>query len=279
MSRNTLSRRSFLSAAAAVPLASAMAKGKNVEIGLELYSVRNEMQKDLMGTVRAVAKMGYQCVEFYGPYFSWTTDYAKQVRALLDELNIKCHSTHNGSNSFDPANYQKAIDLNSILGSKYIMMASAGRVEGLAGWNKVAEKLTAGAAAFKKAKLAAGYHNHQIEFKPIDGVRPIDVIAKNTPKNVVLQLDVGTCVEVGQDPVAFINANKGRVQSIHCKEWAPGKGYRVPFGDGAAPWQKTFEAAEKKGDVEFYLIEQEGADTPPLETVDLCLKNYRKMRA
>ena len=78
----------------------ALAQNKNVPVGLELYSVRNELGKDLKGTVTAVAKMGYQVVEFYAPYFSWTTEQTKDVRKLLDDLGIRCNSTHNGMNSF-----------------------------------------------------------------------------------------------------------------------------------------------------------------------------------
>ena len=88
----------FVAMSAAAPLA--FAGNKKVPIGLELYSVRDEMKKDLMGTVRRVAKMGYQGVEFYSPYFDWTTDYAKEVRKLLDDLGIRCYSTHNGPQSF-----------------------------------------------------------------------------------------------------------------------------------------------------------------------------------
>src|SRR5688572_19902980 len=100
MKRHTaFSRREFLALAGAAPFA-AVPQGKRVPVGLELYSVRNELQKDLMGTVRAVAKMGYQGVEFYSPYFQWTPDYAKEVRRLLDDLGIRCYSTHNGSRSF-----------------------------------------------------------------------------------------------------------------------------------------------------------------------------------
>ncbi len=275
--RTHISRRSFIATAAAAPLVSAVAKAKKVPLALELYSVRNELQKDLEGTVRAVGKMGYDGVEFFGPYFSWTTDRAKEVRKLLDELRLPCTSTHNGANVFTPENFQKAIDLNSILGSKLIVMASAGRVQGLDGWKKVADSLNAGAAAFKKAKISAGYHNHQMEFRPLEGTRPIEVIAKNTTKDVVLQLDVGTCVEVGEDPVAWIDSNPGRIRSVHCKDWSKEKGYRVIFGDGDAPWKRIFDAAEKTGGVQTYIIEQEGADVPSLEAVDLCLKAFRKM--
>ena len=74
----------------------------------------------------------------------------------------------------------------------------------------------------RPAGLRAGYHNHQAEFKPLDGKRPIEVMAANTPKDFMMQFDVGTCVEVGDDPVAWINANPGRINSLHLKDWAPG---------------------------------------------------------
>ncbi|MEK7833714.1 MAG: twin-arginine translocation signal domain-containing protein, partial [Acidobacteriota bacterium] len=110
----SFSRRSFLSLAGAASVSLAVGAiptfaAKKLPIGIELYAVRDELQKDLMGTVRAVAKMGYEVVEFYSPYTQWTTDYAKEVRKLLDELKIKCLSTHNSANVFTPENLPKAI--------------------------------------------------------------------------------------------------------------------------------------------------------------------------
>jgi sugar phosphate isomerase/epimerase len=284
-SHGSISRRSFLAAAAVTPLALAAPAGKNIPVGIELYSVRDEMTKDTLSTVRAIAKMGYEVVEFYGPYYAWTADFVKDVRKVLDETGLRCNSTHNDARNFRPENLQKAIDYNKTLGSKYIVMASSGNVTTLDGWKGVGDTLTSAMEKLRPAGLRAGYHNHQTEFKPLDGKRPIEVIAANTPKDVMLQFDVGTCVEVGSDPVAWINANPGRINSLHLKEWAPGapadkdKGYRVLFGEGAAPWQNIFAAAEKTGGVEFYLIEQEGSRFSSLETAERCLANYKKMRA
>src|SRR5271157_2564274 len=110
MSSDNFSRRSFLttgvSSALALSAASSLtaaAKGKKIPLGLELYSVRDRLDKDLTGTIRTVAKQGWETFEFYSAYFSWTTDYAKQVRKLLDEVGVKCLSTHNGPQSFAPA--------------------------------------------------------------------------------------------------------------------------------------------------------------------------------
>jgi len=276
----SLSRRSFLAWSAAAPLALATPAGKNLPIGLELYSVRNELAKDLPGTVTAVAKMGYQVVEFFAPYFSWTTEQAKETRKLLDDLGIRCNSTHNGMNAFTSEGLQKAIDLNGILGVKYVVLASAGRVNGLDGWKQLGDHLTQAMEKLRPAGLRAGYHNHQAEFTPVEGKRPIEVLAASTAKDFMLQLDVGTCVEMKSDPVAWIEANPGRINSLHLKDWAPGadKGYRVLFGEGEAPWQKIFAAAESVGGAEYYLIEQEGSRFPALETAERCLANYKKMR-
>ena len=274
---STLSRRSlFALAAAAIP---ASAAKKKIPVGLEMYSVRGELQKDLMGSIKAVAKAGYQGMEFYSPYMQWSTDKAKEVRKLMDDLNVKCYSTHNGPNSFSGDGMKKAIELNTIIGSKHVIMASAGRVTGLDGWKGIADLLNKGAEGMKSAGLGTGFHNHQLEFKPIDGTRPMEVLAKNTDKSVTLQLDVGTCVEVGLDPVAWINQNPGRIRSMHCKDWSPDKekGYKVLFGEGVAKWKEIFKAAEKVGGVQYYLVEQEGSRFPEFETVEKCLVNFRKI--
>src|SRR5208337_2424750 len=138
---NSFSRRSFLGLMAAAPLAAAMPGSKEIPVGLELYSVRNDLQKDLMGTVRAVAKMGYQCVEFFSPYYAWTADYAKEVRKMMDDAGIRCLSTHNGGESFSPEGIGHAIELKHIIGSQFIVWASAGSPNTLDGWKTVAERL------------------------------------------------------------------------------------------------------------------------------------------
>jgi sugar phosphate isomerase/epimerase len=275
-----ISRRAFLATAGALPFAAAAVKAllKNVPVGLELYSVRTELAKDLKGTVTAVAKLGYQVVEFYAPYLDWTPDAAKDVRMLLDDLGIKCLSTHNGEASFTEQGLQKAIGLNQIIGSKNIIMASPGRVTDLDGWRAVGDRLTAVSEKLRPLGMATGYHNHQPEWRLVDGKRPMDVLAASTPEEVTLQLDVGTCVEVGADPVAWINSHPGRIRSMHCKDWSAGQGYSVAFGEGDIAWKKIFDAAEASGGIEYYLIEQEESPDP-LQMARRCLDNWKKLRA
>src|ERR1035438_10084115 len=198
---DTLSRRSVLAMAASSSLAFG---AKKIPVGLELYSVRNELKQDLNGTVRAVAKIGYEVVEFFSPYYAWSTEQTKDMRKLLDDLGVKCLSTHNDAKNFAPENLSKTAELNHILGAKYAVMASSGGAKGVSGWTAVAETLNHAADAWKSVGLRPGYHNHQAEFTRTEGdkQRPIDILAKNTHKEVVLQFDVGTCVEAGSDPVA-----------------------------------------------------------------------------
>ena len=278
MLSRTMHRRAFLALSATLPWALRVRAAASIPVGLELYSVRDELQRDPQATVRAVAKMGYQCVEFYAPYFEWSEEQTKQMRKLLDELGMRCFSTHNDSPFMNAENIGRARDRNLILGSKYVVMASAEpEPTSLDGWKAVADSLNFAAGQMEPSGLKAGYHNHQPEFTPVGGHRPIEILAKNTKPSVMLQLDVGTCLEVGSDPVAWIRANPGRIRSLHCKDWSPdpAKGYSVLFGEGSADWKGIFAAAESVGGVEFYLVEQEGSRFSELETAERCLKAFR----
>lgn len=281
MTPTTLSRRYFLAMSAILPWALRARAASRIPVGLELYSVRNALKQDLTGTVRSVGEMGYQCVEFYAPYFEWTASQAREIKKLLDDLGVRCYSTHNDSSNFSPDKISRARDLNHLLGCKYLVMASSHSQSSLDGWKTVADSLNSAAELLEPSGLKAGYHNHQAEFTPIAGTRPIELLAKNTKPSVMLQLDVGTCIEAGSDPVAWIRSNPGRIRSLHLKDWSPdpAKGYKVLFGEGVADWKRIFEAAESVGGVEYYLIEQEGSRFSEFDTARKCLEAYRAMRA
>jgi sugar phosphate isomerase/epimerase len=280
-----LSRRLFLAkslaASAALPLAfrgfASGAARAAVPVGLELYSVREALKQDPEGTVRAVAQMGYQCVEFYAPYYDWTEAQAKQMRKLLDDLGIRCYSTHNDADYFTADKIGHARDLNLILGTKYVVLAWTDPKTGLDGWKAVADTLNTADETLQASGLHSGYHNHQAEWKAVDGQRPMEIIAKNTKPSIMLQLDVGTCLEGGADPVTWIRANPGRIRSIHCKDWspAPDKGYKVLIGEGSADWKGIFPALESVGGIEYYLVEQEGSQFSELETARKSLAAFR----
>lgn len=303
---SSLSRRAFVASAGAGALAVAAGSGsalgnalqaatlpgarpqaaKTYPIGLEMFSVRREQQRDQVATLAAVSKMGYQAVEFFAPYLSWTIPFAKEVRTQLDDLGLRCYSTHNPSSALmGGETMAKAIEINQVLGARHIIMASPPPNTSTAeDWTRVSGQLSTASEQLKPHGLLAGFHNHKIEWLPLaGGQRIMDILATNTPPEFVLQFDVGTCLEAGQDPIAWIKGHPGRIRSVHLKDWAPGpeaqeKGYRVLFGEGVAPWKQIFDAAESVGGVEFYLMEQEGSRYSELETAQRCLATWRKMR-
>lgn len=285
LSRNAFAAASSGATSAAPQTQSPKALGK-IPVGLELYSVRTELMRNLPDTLRAVAKMGYEVVEFYSPYIDWTFPFAKGVRTLLDDLGMRCFSTHNRFTSVVPGEMMaKAVELNQILGARHVVVASPPPNTTTAeAWKRVGEQFSTAVEQLKPHGLSTGYHNHQTEWKMVEGgQRIMDVVAANTPPEFVLQLDVGTALEAGADPVAWIKANPGRIKSVHLKDWAPGakadeKAYRVLFGEGVAPWKEILAAAESVGGVEFYLIEQEGSRFPEFETAQRCLDLWKTLR-
>lgn len=161
-----LTRRHFLALSATLPGALSTRAYTSIPVGLEMYSLREELKKDSEAAVRAVAQMGYQGLEFFAPYFDWTETQTRQMRKLLDDLGIRCFSTHNESRYLSPENIARVHDRNLILGSKYVVLANADEKDNLDGWRSVADLLNSTAASLEPAGLKAGYHNHQAEFTP-----------------------------------------------------------------------------------------------------------------
>ena len=260
---------------------------KKYPIGIELYAVREALMKDLPGTLRTVRQLGYEVVEFYAPYLGWTVPYAKSVRTMLDDAGLRCFSTHNSFAGLTPGETMvKAIEINQVLGTRHMILSSPPFETGTVDeWKRLAAQMTAAVEQLKPHGLLAGLHNHDAEWVRLsNGQRVMDLIAAETPAEFVLQLDVGTCVKAGQDPVAWIRAHPGRIRSVHLKDWAPGadsaeKSYRVLFGEGVSPWRPIMAALESVGGVEFYLMEQEGSRYSEFDTARRCLATWRAMRA
>src|ERR1700753_4294187 len=168
-SLSALPRRSFLAMSAMLPFAlrgvASPAPKSAIPVGLELYSVREGLKKDLDGTVKAVAGMGYQCVEFYAPYWDWSEQQTKDMRKVLDDLGVKCYSTHNASSNVTKENIAKTRDRCAILGCKYVVVASTNNEgQGIDGWRKFADVLNDANEDLAMAKMHSGYHNHKTEF-------------------------------------------------------------------------------------------------------------------
>lgn len=249
MHNPALSRRRF-AALASVSYASALAQTKRfMPVGLQQTAVGRNIQEDLPGTLRAVAKMGYQIIEFSaGTWMKWSSAEARQVRTQLDDLNLRCRSTHNEIVSFSGDGLSKAIGLNQIIGSDTLVSVrgpgTPSAPPSADDWKRFSEQLSMASERMRADGMTLGFHNHEIEFRTVDGFRPIDILVANRDITS-FHLNVGLCLKGGGDPIAFIRQCPGRVQSILCQDF-----------EGKARWKETFAAAEGVGGLQFYLIQR-----------------------
>lgn len=282
-----LSRREWLAIAGSSAAVLRAQTRKRIPVGLLVYGVRDDLDRDLSGTLKAVAAMGYEGVEFYGPYFYWTAPFAKKVRAQLDDLHLPCLSTHNESFAFTPDGMSHAIELNQILGSKNIVCVR-GLVNpgpepyhgfegaGLDGWKRLAETLHLTLERLRPLGIKCGFHNHAVEYVPLQGTRPIDLLAG--VKDLIFHLDVAICRDGKADPVAFLEKYPGRTQSILLSDWPRDpKGIQPLLGKGKEDWKRLFAAAERLGGVEFYLMQQETSADPAMEAIRKDLAYFREL--
>jgi len=249
-----------------------------VRIGLQLYSVREDCAKDLPGTLKAVAKMGYEGVEFAG-YYNYP---AKELRKMLDDLGLVCCGTHLGFATLLGDELPKTVEFNRILGNRYLICPGLPeeRRNSRAAWLETAHMFNDIAARLEGEGMLTGYHNHWIEFTAMDGELPWDTFFGHTRNDVVMQMDTGNAMHGGADPVPFLERYPGRAITVHLKEYAKGhsQGYDAAIiGDGEVRWKDVFRLCETTGKTEWYIVEQENYAQPPLVCVDLCLKALKKM--
>jgi sugar phosphate isomerase/epimerase len=247
-SRSTSRRRFlFLSASAAGVLGAQ--PGRQILIGLQQTAVNKNLRQDFNGTLRAIAGMGYDLIEFSANTFmTWTPAHAKEVRSLLDELHLRCRSTHNEIASFSGDGLSKSIEINHILGSDTIVSVRGPGTPAapatLDTWKQFSDTLSAAAGRIHSAGMTLGFHNHEVEFKALATTRPIDILAAN--KDIVsFHLNIGLCLKAGGDPVAFIRQCPGRIQTLLIQDYM-----------GRANWNQILPAAENRGGLQFYLIQR-----------------------
>jgi len=283
MKIQSISRRTFLkmSAAAAalagVPPAALFAAdtygGNKIPFGLQLYSVRDDCAKDLVGTVTAVAKMGYKGVEFAG----YHGRDAKTLRKLLDDVGLKCCGTHLALDTLLGDKLAPTIEFNRILGNPFLIVASlpGQYTKTHQGWEEAADRMSEVADRLKPHGMRTGYHNHSIEFKPIDGALPWDIFFDRAKKEVVIQFDTGNGMAEGGDPMVFLKKHPRRVASVHVKPYSKAKPNAL-IGDDEQPWKEIFELCETTAGVEWYIIEYEKDAYAPLVSVQKTLEVMKR---
>lgn len=246
----------------------------NIPIGLQLYSVREDCAKDLPRVLAEVAKMGYVGVEFAG-YYNYS---AQDLRKLLDDNGLKCCGTHTGINTLLGDELERTIEFNLTIGNKYLIVPGLPESyrNSRAAWLKTAELFNELAEKVKPHGCLVGYHNHAIEFQPLDGELPWDTFFGNTKQEVIMQLDTGNALHGGADPLPYLSKYPGRAITVHLKEFSASND-KALIGEGDVKWEQVFEACETVGNTEWYIVEQESYAYSPMECVAKCLENLRKM--
>ena len=228
-----------------------------MDVSLQLYTIRSETKQDFKEAVRRVGKTGYDGVEFAG-YGDLS---AEEMKELLQESGLYSVASHTPQNVFLNS-FEEDLKYNSAIGSKYIICPHA-KMETRQEVDAVTDMLNKAAALAAPYGIKVGYHNHNHEFKKIDGKYILDIIAENTSDDVVLELDVYWVHNGGEDPVEYIKKWGSKVELIHCKQ-VGGNGTDVDIPDGVIDMKKVIETAKY---AKYFIVEQEAFEKPIWETM------------
>jgi sugar phosphate isomerase/epimerase len=267
----------FASACARAAGGASTAPGANANmIGIQMYTVRDQLQADFEGTVTKIAGIGYRNLEFAG-YYNRTPE---QVRALLDKVGAVSRSSHIGAQLLrqDAAAQIKAA---KTIGQDYITLPSYnfGR-EGLVGWRKGVAEFNQWGAMCRDAGIKLAYHNHAAEFAPLEGTSGYDVLLKEVdPKLVDFELDLYWAKFADQDPVALFAKYPGRFAMWHVKDMSvtgTQKGM-TPVGKGTMDFKAIFARARESG-MKYFFVEHDSAAQYPGGSLASVQASYDYLR-
>ena len=179
-----------------------------------------------------------------------------------------------------------AIELNHILGARTVCcVRGLGTTPAGIGyhakasspadaWKELTDVLQSASETLKRNKMACSFHNHAVEFQAVDGIKPIDILAKS--KDLLFHLDVNVCRRAGADLVAFMKQYPGKTQCLLLTDGPADANRHAPaLGKGDTPWKDVFAAAESVGGVKYYLLTHGATELTPLETVKRDLEQYK----
>lgn len=265
---------------------------KKFHVGIQLYGVRKAMEADFEGTLKAVADMGYEYVEFAG-YYGRSAD---EIKGLLDKYGLKCISVHQGLDFYDN-NPDAAAEFLKSFGTKYSVIPWYG-VEKLAGsdaWEGSVARFKRVGEVLKAHGMKLGYHNHDFEFEKHEGKYLHDYIFEALGDLIDPELDTCWVHYAGINPADKIREFSGRVEIVHlkdfiCKELGGGPAYDLidnsgkglgkksredngfqfrPLGQGRQNFAEILEACEQAG-TEIVIVEQDQTyDLPELEAAKI----------
>lgn len=266
-----ITRRNFivttgLATTAVLALPSLAFSMNKKEIGLQLYTLREELPKDVKSTLEKVAKAGYTNVETYG--FSTKDQFwgltPKELKQILDENGLKAVSGHYNLGSFlydgNTAELIASIEAAKILKSEFLTIPWVDEPfrRNIEDYKKIAARLNVAAKMCKSAGLKLAYHNHDFEFQNHNGVTGFEILLKETDKDLVFfELDLYWVVHSGNDPLQLFRENHGRFKMWHVKDKdKKNNDLNTEVGSGTIDFKPFFAAAKQSGMVHFF-VEQE----------------------
>lgn len=233
-------------------------------VGLQLYSVRDAMAKDVPGTLERVRDMGYEYVEFAG-YFGYT---AEKMRQMLDELGLKCVSVHQGYRDL-LEKPEETISYLKTLGVRYFVVPHMGRENHKGGNNfeNTVKEFQQIAKLLKSVDMKLLYHNHEFEFEKYEDKFLLDWLFETVGyENLGTEIDTCWVKYAGYSPEVYIEKHAGRTDVLHIKDFVgtTGLGKTLeenhfsmrPVGEGIQDWNAILSAAEKSG-TKYYIVEQD----------------------
>jgi sugar phosphate isomerase/epimerase len=196
---------------------------------------------------------------------------------MLEDLGLKCCGTHIGLANLLGDALPRTVEYNQALGNQYLVVPALPPEyrSSRAAWRETARLFTGLAEKVKPYGIKVGYHNHDIEFKPVDGELPFDAFFGTASPEVIMQVDLGNAIHGGGDPIAFLRKYPGRATTIHLKEYS--KDGMALIGEGEVDWPTVFSLCETTGGTEWYIVEHETYAYPPMECIRRCLENLKKM--
>ncbi|MBL8203811.1 MAG: sugar phosphate isomerase/epimerase [Blastocatellia bacterium] len=275
-------RRTFLQTAALATAGSALMTmpettfAKKIKaVGIQLYTVRAEMAKDFEGTLKAVAALGYKEFEFAG----YNNKTPQEVKALLANLGVTAPSAHFPIAAFEK-DLNKTIDTAKAVGHKILIcpFLMPNERKTLDDYRRVCSILNRAGEACRAAGIQLGYHNHDFEFKELEGKLPMDLMLAECDKNLVkIELDLGWMTYAGKDPLVYFAKHPGRFISFHVKDMNPNtKEITVELGRGNVDFKRIF-AKSKQAGVKHYFVEQDRSTMSPLESIKISMEYLKKL--
>lgn len=245
-----------------------------IPVALQLYTVRDELEKDFTGTLRKVAEMGYANVELAG--FGGMS--AIDLKATLDEFGLKAIGSHVGLNLLEGDGLGKTIEDHKLIGVPYIVVPwlAPERRGDKASYLQLAETLNEIGETVKQGGQQLCYHNHNFEFDQVfDGKPALEILFDETdPDLVKAELDTYWVLFAGTDPVEFLGKYPGRFPLIHIKDMDKDDRSFAPIGTGTLPLDRIVQAAPAAG-AKYLVVEQDRCKGPSLDAIRTSLGNLK----